>query len=89
MAPGVLSSACLVTGKPCRYRPLIRLIFDHPRHPSGVRTTCQFPLPGSKLASFCPTYARFLTLASCLKPQIRVYKPQLSSMWVMWWLRAT
>ncbi len=67
MAPGVLSSACLVTGKPCHQ-------VDHPRPDLGMRmlTTCQFPLPEGELVSIRPTYARFPAQASCLKSQIRV-----------------
>jgi hypothetical protein len=73
MAPGVLSSACLVDGK-CLIEPLTRLLFALPSYRSGVRTltTCQFPLSGGELVSICPTYARFPAQPLCPKFQIRV-----------------
>jgi hypothetical protein len=73
MAPGVLSSACLVTGKPCRQTA----------HPADLPSpqasiwgedidNLQIPLPWGELVSTRPAYARFPAQVSCLKSQIRV-----------------
>jgi len=73
MNPDVLSSACLVTGKPCRQAP----------HPADLRPpqasiwgenidNLQIPLPWGELVSTRPAYARFPAQASCLKSQMRV-----------------